>query len=73
VPGVRSLGVSDVTPQSVFGQQLNFKVTAGGVTIDGVIPDPMELPEKDISSVDAIEFVQDTLKKRLRVVFRKRV
>jgi hypothetical protein len=31
--------------------------------IDGVIPDPMELPEKDISSVDAILFVQDTLKK----------
>ena len=31
--------------------------------IDGVIPDPMELPEKDISSVDAIVFVQDTLKK----------
>jgi len=31
--------------------------------IDGVIPDPMELPEKDISSVDAIEFVQDTLEK----------
>ena len=30
--------------------------------IDGVIPDPMELPEKDISSVDAITFVQDTLK-----------
>ena len=31
--------------------------------IDSVIPDPMELPEKDISTVDAITFVQDTLKK----------
>ena len=31
--------------------------------IDGVIPDPMELPEGDISTVDAIEFVQETLEK----------
>lgn len=31
--------------------------------ISGVIPDPMELPEGDISTVDAIEFVQETLEK----------
>ena len=29
--------------------------------IDGVIPDGFELPEGDISAVDAIEFLQDTL------------
>ena len=30
--------------------------------IDSVLEDPMELPEGDISTVDAIEFVQETLK-----------
>lgn len=35
IPGYLSLGVSDVTPISAFGQQLNFKRTAGGSTIDG--------------------------------------
>jgi transforming growth factor-beta-induced protein len=44
VPGVRSLGVSDVTPRSVFGQQLNFKATAGGATIDGAVIKETDLP-----------------------------
>ena len=44
VPGFRSLGVSDVTPQSVFGQQLNFKATAGGATIDGAGIKEPDLP-----------------------------
>ncbi len=44
VPGVRSLGVSDVTPQSVFGQQLNFKATTGGATIDGAVIKETDLP-----------------------------
>ena len=44
VPGLRSLGVSGVTPRSVFGQQLNFKVTAGGATIDGAVIKETDLP-----------------------------
>ena len=35
--------------------------------IDGVIPDPMELPEKDITTVDAIRFVQDTLEEGSKI------
>jgi len=41
--------------------------------IDGARPDPMEVPGKDISSVDAIEVLQDTLKKGSGLYACKRV
>lgn len=56
VPGFRSLGVSDVTPRSVFGQQLNFKVTAGGATIDGA-----GIKETDLPCANGIVHVIDSV------------
>ena len=56
VPGFRSLGVSDVTPQSVFGQQLNFKATAGGATIDGA-----GIKETDLPCANGIVHVIDSV------------
>lgn len=35
IPGFLSLGTSDVTPTSAFGQQINFKMTPDGPTVDG--------------------------------------
>ena len=43
-PGFRSLGVSDVTPQTAFGQQINFKVTDEGPTVDGANVLAADLP-----------------------------
>ncbi|MEO0447984.1 MAG: fasciclin domain-containing protein, partial [Verrucomicrobiota bacterium] len=44
VPGFRSLGVSDVTPGSAFGQQINFKATPEGPTVDGAAVLEADLP-----------------------------
>ncbi len=44
IPGLLSLGVSNVTPTSAFGQQLNFKVTDGKATIDGAAVVQADLP-----------------------------
>ncbi len=70
VPGVRSLGVSDVTPQSVFGQQLNFKATAGGATIDGA-----GIKETDLPCANGILHVIDSViapvERNLFDIFRK--
>ena len=44
VPGYRSLGVADVVPRSAFGQQINFKATADGPTIDGAAVIEADLP-----------------------------
>lgn len=56
VPGFRSLGVSDVTPRSAFGQQLNFKVTGDGPTIDGAA-----VLETDLPCANGIVHVIDTV------------
>ena len=56
VPGYRSLGVSDVTPRSAFGQQLNFKVVDGKPTIDGA-----EVLETDLPCANGIIHVIDTV------------
>lgn len=44
IPGYLSLGVSNVTPISAFGQQLNFKVAGGKATIDGATVVQADLP-----------------------------
>lgn len=44
IPGFLSLGVSDVTPVSAFGQQINFKITAAGATVDGARVIEADLP-----------------------------
>lgn len=44
IPSYLSLGVSNVTPTSAFGQQLNFKVTEGKATIDGATVVQADLP-----------------------------
>lgn len=54
IPGYFSLGVSDVTPVSAFGQQLNFKVTDQGATIDGA-----GIVETDIPCANGIIHVID--------------
>lgn len=56
VPGYRSLGVSDVTPRSAFGQQLNFKVIGGKPTIDGAA-----VLETDLPCANGIIHVIDTV------------
>lgn len=44
IPGFFSLGVSDVTPVSAFGQQINFKVNGDGATVDGAKVIQTDLP-----------------------------
>ncbi|MEM1063766.1 MAG: fasciclin domain-containing protein, partial [Planctomycetota bacterium] len=44
VPVFRSLGVSDVSPNSAFGQKINFKVTDEGPTVDGAKIIETDLP-----------------------------
>jgi transforming growth factor-beta-induced protein len=56
VPGFLSLGVSGVTPQSAFGQQLNFKVTDQGATIDA-----SAVIETDLPCANGIVHVIDTV------------
>lgn len=55
-PSYRSLGVSDVTPRSAFGQQINFKVTADGPTVDGA-----SVLEADLPCANGILHVIDTV------------
>jgi len=56
IPGYRGLGVSDVTPISVFGQQLNFKSTPNGPTIDSAL-----IKETDIPCANGIIHVIDNV------------
>ena len=56
IPGYFSLGVSDVTPISAFGQQINFKVTQDGPTVDGA-----KVLEADIPCANGIIHVIDTV------------
>ncbi|MFK7852220.1 MAG: fasciclin domain-containing protein [Akkermansiaceae bacterium] len=56
IPGYLSLGVSDVTPSSAFGQQLNFKITAKGPSIDGA-----SIIETDIPCANGIIHVIDSV------------
>lgn len=56
VPSFRSLGVSDVTPLSAFGQQLNFKMTSGKPTVDGAA-----VIETDLPCANGIVHVIDTV------------
>ncbi len=55
-PGFRSLGVSDVTPQSAFGQQINFKSTPDGPTVDDA-----QVLEADLPCANGIVHVIDTV------------
>jgi uncharacterized surface protein with fasciclin (FAS1) repeats len=55
-PGFLSLGVSDVTPESAFGQQLNFKVAANRPTVDGA-----SVLEADLPCANGILHVIDTV------------
>ena len=52
--GRRSLGVSDVTPSSAFGQQLNYKFHGKHATIDGA-----KITETDIPCANGIIHVID--------------
>ncbi|MDC0156463.1 fasciclin domain-containing protein [Verrucomicrobia bacterium] len=52
----RSLGVSDVTPFSAFGQQLNFKLHGKHATIDGA-----KITETDIPCANGIIHVIDNV------------
>lgn len=54
IPGYLSLGVSNVTPISAFGQQINFKMTADGPTVDGA-----KVIEADIPCANGIIHVID--------------
>ena len=54
--GRRSLGVSDVTPFSAFGQQLNFKLQGKHATIDGA-----KITETDIPCANGIIHVIDSV------------
>lgn len=56
VPGYLSLGVSDVTPTSAFGQQINFKVTADSAKVDGA-----KVVEADIPCANGIVHVIDSV------------
>lgn len=56
IPGYFSLGVSDVTPISAFGQQINFKMTAAGPTVDGA-----KVLEADIPCANGIIHVIDSV------------
>ena len=52
--GRRSLGVSDVTPFSAFGQQLNYKFTGKHATVDGA-----KIIETDIPCANGVIHVID--------------
>ncbi len=54
--GRRSLGVSDVTPFSAFGQQLNYKLHGKHATIDGA-----KITETDIPCANGIIHVIDSV------------
>jgi transforming growth factor-beta-induced protein len=56
IPGYLSLGVSDVTPSSAFGQQLNYKISAAGPIVDGAA-----IIEADIPCANGIIHVVDTV------------
>jgi|TARA_B110000908_G_scaffold112587_1_gene132037 uncharacterized surface protein with fasciclin (FAS1) repeats len=56
IPGISSLGVSDVTPISSFGQQINFKQTKNGPTVDGV-----KIVSADIPCANGLIHVIDTV------------
>lgn len=56
VPGFLSLGVSGVTPISAFGQQINFKADAAGVTVDGA-----KVLQADIPCANGIIHVIDSV------------
>lgn len=56
IPRFLSLGVSDVTPISAFGQQLNFKMTDKGATVDGAL-----VLEADIPCANGIIHVIDSV------------
>lgn len=56
IPGFLSLGVSDVTPFSAFGQQLNFKKKNEIITIDG-----SNIVQKDIPCANGIIHVIDSV------------
>jgi len=56
IPGFISLGVSDVTPVSAFGQQINFKLTDQGPTIDGA-----KVVETDLPCANGIIHVIDSV------------
>ena len=55
-PGYKSLGVTDVTPVSAFGQQLNYKVSGDSRTIDGA-----KIVESDITAANGIIHVIDSV------------
>ena len=56
IPKFFSLGTSNITPISAFGQQLNFKVGPNGATIDGA-----KVIEADIPCANGIIHVIDTV------------
>jgi|TARA_B110000037_G_scaffold204076_1_gene247732 uncharacterized surface protein with fasciclin (FAS1) repeats len=56
IPGYFSLGVSDVTPSSAFGQQINFKMTANVPTVDGA-----KILEADIPCANGVIHVIDSV------------
>tara|TARA_B100001121_G_scaffold159845_1_gene139553 strand:+ start:192 stop:1883 length:1692 start_codon:yes stop_codon:yes gene_type:complete len=55
-PGYKSLGVTDVTPISAFGQQLNYKTSGDSRTIDGA-----KIVEADITAANGIIHVIDSV------------
>ncbi|MEM9825952.1 MAG: fasciclin domain-containing protein [Planctomycetota bacterium] len=69
VPGYRSLGVTGNTPVSAFGQQLNFKVTVDGATIDeaDIVAADMPCANGIVHVIDEVILpVQDSLLDLLR-------
>jgi len=56
VPGYTSLGVSEVTPTSAFGQQLNYKHSGGQHRVDGSL-----ILEQDIPGANGVIHVIDEL------------
>ena len=56
IPGYQSLGVSGITPISAFGQQINFKVTPDGPTVDDA-----RVVEADLPCANGIIHVIDSV------------
>lgn len=54
--GATRLGVADVTPESAFGQQLNFAIKDGAATIDGV-----KILQTDIPTANGLIHVVDSV------------
>ncbi|MEM7476267.1 MAG: fasciclin domain-containing protein [Planctomycetota bacterium] len=54
--GAIRLGVADITPVSAFGQQLNFAVSEGTATVDGV-----KIIETDIPTANGLIHVVDSV------------